>query len=191
METSANESDKKLGALPFVIGGLSYIPLIGIVFGISAVVWGYLTKKKGGKTLALVGAGGIGFTFLLYGGLWYFGMMQRGGVYDALRGHLAQTQLNQLVQSIEFYKIGHGTYPASLEELRKANPNGTFIVDPTDVSFKLHRRFFYYERVGTDHYYLRSVGPDGLPFTSDDIVPQVDASSSDKLGLLLNPNSSR
>lgn len=192
METSASDSDNKLGAFPFVIGGLSYIPLIGVLFGISAIVWGFSTKRKGGKTLALVGAGGIGFTFLLYGGLFYFGMVQRGGVYDDLRGKLAQTQLNQLVQSIEFYKIGHGTYPASLEELQKSSPNTlTFVYDVTDVNSETRPRYYYYERVGTDHYYLRGVGHDLQPFTADDVVPQVDASSADKLGLLVNPPAPR
>lgn len=192
-ETSASEGDKKLGAFPFVIGGLSYIPLIGVLFGIAALIWGLSTKRKGGKTLAIVGAGGIGFTFLVYGGLFYFGMIQRGGVYDDLRAKLAQSQLNQLVQSLEFYKLQHGSYPASLEELQKATPNTlTSIYDPTDVSSGLgHRlRYFYYERAGTDHYYLRGAGRDGQPFTADDILPQADA-SSDKIGLLLEPRPSR
>jgi len=44
---------------------------------------------------------------------------------------------------------------------------------------------FYYERVGADHYYLRGVGPDGLPFTSDDILPRVKATREGKLGRLI------
>jgi len=46
-------------------------------------------------------------------------------------------------------------------------------------------RYFYYERVGTDHYYLRGVGPDGRPFTADDILPQVQLTPGSKLGLLI------
>jgi Type II secretion system (T2SS), protein G len=191
MDSPAIENDKKLGAFPYVIGGLSYIPLIGVLFGIIAIVWGSSTKRKGGKTLALVGAGGIGFTILVYGSLAYFSM-QSGGVFEKLRGQLAQTQLNQLVQSIEFYKIAHGTYPTSLEELQKATPNTlTFIHDPMQMAPAGQPKYFYYERVGTDHYYLRGIGMDGQPFTADDIVPQVDASSAGKLGLLLNPPASK
>jgi len=44
---------------------------------------------------------------------------------------------------------------------------------------------FYYERVGADHYYLRGVGPDGLPFTSDDILPRGTATPDGKLGRLI------
>jgi hypothetical protein len=191
MDTMPSENDHKLGAFPYVIGGLSYIPLIGVVFGIIAIVWGALTKRKGGKTLALVGAGGIGFTILVYGSLGYFSI-QRGGVFEKLRGQLAQAQLNQVVQSVEFYKIAHGTYPASLEELQKNNPNTlTSIYDPMQKKSSGQSKYFYYERVGNDHYYLRGVGMDGQPFTADDIIPQVDASSAGKLGLLLDQSASK
>lgn len=186
---NVSDTDKKLGAAPYVIGGLSFIPLIGILFGIAAIVWGLVTKRKGGKTLALVGAGGIAFTFVIYGGLFYFGAIQRGGVYDDLRGKLAQHQLNQLVQSIEFYKVTHGSYPASLEQLQEAlgKNSPVFVHDPTDIKLGTGPRYFHYERVGTDQYYLRSVGQDGQPFTPDDIVPEVNVDVAAKLGLLIDP----
>jgi len=188
-DTDKNDSDKKLGAGAFVLGGLSFIPLFGVLFGIVAVVWGLVSQKKGGKALALVGAGGIAFTVVAYGGLFYFGMIHRGGVYDELRGKLAQQQLGQLVQSIEFYKVAKGDYPVSLQQLQKTVGNKTtiFIHDPTDLNFTTGPRNFYYERVGTDRYYLRSVGPDGQPFTADDIVPQVNDALLPKLGLLIVP----
>ena len=186
-----SDSERKLGGGAFVIGGLSFIPLIGVLFGIVAIVWGLVSRRKGGKALALVGAGGIAFTVALYGGLFYFGMVHRGGIYDELRRKTAQTQLNQLVQSIEFYKITHGGYPPSLDELQKAVGKGawTFIHDPTDMN--AGPRKFHYERVGTDQYYLRSVGPDGQPFTPDDIVPQVADAQLSKLGLLIAPPARR
>jgi hypothetical protein len=81
---SAREN-KTLGCFPFVIGGLSFIPLLGVLFGLIAIVWGLSAWRGGGKKLALVGAAGIGFTILVYGALFYFGFAQRGGVYDDLR----------------------------------------------------------------------------------------------------------
>jgi len=33
-----NEGKPKLGAFPFVIAGISFIPLIGILFGIIAII---------------------------------------------------------------------------------------------------------------------------------------------------------
>ena len=70
------EQKESLGALPFVIAGLSFIPMIGIPFGIFAIVWGLITQRARGKMLALIGAAGIIFSILLYGALFYFGFMQ-------------------------------------------------------------------------------------------------------------------
>jgi len=99
--STTTDSSEKLGTFPYVIGGMSFIPLIGVLFGLVAIVWGLVTKKQGGKRLAAIGAGGIGFSFVLYGALFYFGFAQRGGVYDDLRVKLAQTSINSLVPSIE------------------------------------------------------------------------------------------
>ena len=160
--------------------------MIGVRFGIVAIVWGLVSQKKGSKALALVGAGGIAFTLVLCGGLFSFGMIHRDGVYDELRQKLAEQQLGQLVQSIEFYKVANGDYPTSLQQLQEAVGEKTtiFIHDPTDVKIVTGPRYFYYELVGTDRYYLRSVGPDGQPLTADDIVPTVNNALLPKLGLL-------
>lgn len=181
-----SENEKRLGALPFVIGGLSYVPLIGVLFGVVALAWGIFTKRAGGKKLALIGAGGILFTIFLYGGLYYLGFIKRGGTFDKLRAGLAQSQLNALVPQIELYKFQHGHYPASLEKLRDSIPKESLISinDPACVVLGGRPKPFYYEKVGEGHYYLRSLGPDCKPFTADDILPQIDPNSADKLGLL-------
>jgi hypothetical protein len=181
------ETNEKLGGLPYVISGLSFIPLLGIPFGIAALVWGIRTKKIGGNKLALVGGFGIMFTVVLYAGLFYFGFVKRGGIYDDLRIKSAQSGLNSVVQAVEFYKLQHGSYPESLKALKESLPRDSIVLvfDPTEVKPSGSRRYFYYERVGADHYYLRGVGPDGLPFTSDDILPQVQLTPGSKLGLLI------
>lgn len=188
-----SEGDKKLGALPFVIAGLSYIPLIGVLFGVVAFVWGVVTRRSGGKKLALIGAGGILFTISLYGSLFYFGFVRRKGVFADLRLKLAQIQLNQLVPQIELYKIQYGHYPASLEELRKALPKDSmvFVFDSACAAFDHNPRLFFYEKVGDDHYRLLSVGPDCKAHTADDIQPQIDSNSAGKVGFLLEGSAER
>jgi hypothetical protein len=173
------------------IGGLAFIPLIGVVFGIIALLRGVLTSRPGGRKLALLGGGGIVFTFAIYGALFYFGFVQRGGLYDSLRAQLAQMQLNTLVQSVEFYKLQHGAYPDTLETLRASLPSDSavFIVDPTNLKLGTEGRTFYYRAVDPDHYYLRSTGADGEPFTPDDIVPQIVPTSQGNLGLIVEPSS--
>jgi hypothetical protein len=180
------DEQPKLGAFPYVVGGLSYIPLLGVLFGGAALIWGLVTKKSGGKRLAAIGAGGILLTVVLYGALFYFAVVQRGGIFDALRAKLTANTLTSLAQAIEVYRLQNGTYPDSLETLRQSLPKGSlaFVFDPTDVRMSGKSRYFYYEVVDADHYYLRCVGPDGEPFTADDIVPLVEVKPGSKIGLL-------
>ncbi|MBW8723724.1 MAG: hypothetical protein JF625_01020 [Inquilinus limosus] len=181
---------ERLSGFPFVVGGLSFIPLIGVPFGIAAIVWGVVTKKAGGKKLAIVGACGIALTILLYGSLFYFGFVQRGGVYDELRARMAQTTLNGVLPAVEVYRLQNGTYPDSLEQLRASLPKDStvMVIDGSNVRLGgTEPRPFFYQRVDADHYYLRGVGPDGKPFTADDVLPQAGAGPAGRLGLLTDP----
>jgi hypothetical protein len=189
MSTADSASPEKLGTFPFVIGGMSFIPMLGVLFGVIAIVWGLVTKKSGGKRLAAIGAGGIGFTIVLYGALFYFGFAQRGGVYDDLRAKLAQSTINSLVPSIELYKTQNRKYPESLKVLKDSLPKDGFVAvfDPSVVALGGEPRYFLYERVGEDHYYLRGLGSDGKSFTRDDIVPQIALQPGSKIGLLVEP----
>ena len=184
----ADTNQERLGAGSYVVAGMSFIPLIGVLFGIAAIVWGLTSQKHGGKRVAAIGASGIAFTVFLYGALFYFAFGQRGGVYDDLRTKLAQSTINSLIPEIEFYKLQNGKYPESLEALRASLPKDSFVMvfDPSAGSgFGANPRYFFYARVGDDHYYLRGLGADGQPFTADDILPQVPSVPGSKLGLLI------
>ncbi len=178
----------RLGAAPYVVAGLSFIPLFGVLFGIAAIVWSIATRKAGRLKLALIGSGGILFTIAIYGGLIFFGFVQRGGIYDHLRAQLAQGQLYSLVQAVEFYKMQYGRYPDTLQQVQETTPRGSFVFihDPSYFSFT-GSRLFYYRRVDEDHYVLRGVGPDGAPFTDDDIVPMIPTVPNSRIGLLRGP----
>jgi len=178
-------SQKPLGCLPYAIGGASFIPLFGVIFGIVAIVWGIARRAW---QLIVLGTCGILFTLLAYGALFYFGMFQRGGIYDKLRSQFAVTMLNDAVKEIEFYKLQHGHYPTNLSELDpkdKTQLAKTF--DPTIIDFsgKRDRHFFYQLDPSGSFYFLRSVGPDGIPFTADDIVPTIPEDERSKTGLRL------
>ena len=119
-----------------------------------------------------------------FASLYYFGFVQRGGVYDDLRRQLTQQELNEGVSQIEFYKTVHGTYPDDLTKLPQPAPSqGTMFIN-VDQTDPMHPRPFFYQKVGCDHYYFRSVGPDGQPFTSDDLIPVVAPEAVGKIGLL-------
>ena len=166
----------------YAFGCASFVPLLGIFVGAIAIAIGLTSRKKGGKVLALLGAGGIAFSVILYGSLFYFGFMQRGGVYDGLRAQMAQSTIDALVPQIEFYRLQHGTYPPSLDALRRASSAQSMLMTYDPSSFM--PRPFYYQRIGDDHYYLRGVGPDGKVFTADDLVPDVDVPDGSRIGLL-------
>ena len=178
-------SPKPLGCLPYAIGGASFIPVFGVVFGIIAIIWGIARRAW---QLIILGACGILFTLVVYGALFYFGWYQRGGVYDDLRAKLAVPMLNDAVKEIEFYKLQHGHYPASLNELdSKDKMQFPKTFDPTivDLNPKRDRHFFYQLDSSGSFYFLRSVGLDGIPFTADDIVPTIPEDERKKTGLRL------
>ncbi|HXC27610.1 MAG TPA: type II secretion system protein GspG [Stellaceae bacterium] len=184
----AHAAQPRIGTAAYVIGGLSFIPLIGVPFGLVVIVWSFVSRKAGRLTVGLLGAGGIALTIVLYGALFYFGFVQTGGVYDRLRSQMARPQLDSLVQAIEFYRLQYGGYPDSLQQLEATMPKPSFITiyDPTSIHLGSKPRAFYYERSGTDHYYLRGVGADGEPFTDDDILPDIRLAPDSKVGLLLD-----
>ena len=184
------EKDKsKLGKFPYVIGCLSYVPLIGVVFGIVAVVWGVVTDKLGGRRLAFVGAGGIAVTVVIVGAIysWHLHLIASN---QELRIELAQDSIDILVHAVERKKEQTGTYPASLEALNQSS-NGRYtlyVFDPTNIDvIGLYRqaRHFHYDLVDEDHYYLLGVGPDLEPYTNDDVLPNVEIGSDSKFGLLI------
>ncbi len=186
-----NEEQEKLGVFPYVIGGVSFIPGIGILFGIIAIVWGLVTKKLGGKKLAIIGACGISFSVILFCSLFYFGFVQKGGVYDDLRAQLSKSTITSLVQAIEFYKTQNGHYPESLDVLSKSLPENSmvFVFDPTHVQMGGEPRYYHYELKDESHYYLLGVGPDEKPYTSDDVLPDIEAKIDNGIGLLIHTDS--
>ena len=177
-------SKQPVGCLAYAIGGASFIPLIGVLFGIIAIVWGVVRQVR---SLIILGACGILFSVILYSALFYFGFHQRGGIYDKLRTQMAVTMLNGAVKDIEYYKLQHGHYPASLQDLDTKDPNKLpNIFDPTAMERKDADKYFFYklDATGTS-YFLRSVGPDGIPFTADDILPSISEEERSHTGLKL------
>jgi hypothetical protein len=178
-----------VGWFPYLLAGISFIPLLGVPFGIVVIVWGFVARRRGGARLVLLGAIGICITLVVYGALFYFGFYQRGGKVDELRAKLAQTMLTQAVREIEYYKIQNGRYPASLDEIVAPpdRPRFATLYDPM-VGIEPGRKptFFYYElQPDGAHYYLLSVGPDAKAFTADDILPDISEAERSRIGLVV------
>src|SRR6476469_6541760 len=107
--TPAMPQSRRLSWLPYAIGAASFIPAIGVLFGLVAIVVGIAQRAR---IIIVLGASGILFSVFLYAALF-----SSGGVYARLGSGLAVYVLDDAVKEIESYKRQHGRYPASLSEV--------------------------------------------------------------------------
>ena len=144
----------------WIFGGLSFIPLIGVLFGIIAIIIGTVKKTKG---QIFLGIAGIIVTVVLYGGLYYFGLVAKTGVYADLRVKLASQLINTDAGQISLYNNQYGKLPAELGDLgTPSQTNMFFTTDPWGTEI-------LYTPISDGTYELRSAGPDKVLNTSDDI----------------------
>ena len=182
---SSRRKVHKVVPLSSAIGGASFIPAVGVVFGIVAIVWGVLRRVR---LLVILGSAGILFSVVIYSALFYFGFHKRGGIHDKLRSQLAVTMLNGAVKEVEYYKLQHGRYPSSIQDLNTNDKDKLpTVIDPTFIERKstTNKYFFYELDTSGTTYFLRSVGPDGIPFTADDILPTISEEERKRTGLKL------
>jgi hypothetical protein len=160
-DASAPAAPKPKSAAGWVFGGLSFIPLFGVLFGIVAIVIGAVKKTRGQIYL---GIAGILFSVLLYGGIFYFGFIATTGPFAALKVREVPQLIKTDAGQIALYKSQHGKLPEILSDLGKpSEKNLFFTADPWGTKFK-------YTKLGDDHFELTSAGPDGKFGTSDDIT---------------------
>lgn len=152
------QSKSKAG---FVFGGLAFIPLIGILLGTIAIIIGLLKKQKGP---VLLGLGGILFSVILYGSLFYFGFVAKTGPYADIKIKLTQQLLNDDKSKILAFKLKTGKLPDNLNEIPS-----DYQIYPTDA----WSQPLIYEIIDGQNFKIQSIGPDGVANTSDDILPTI------------------
>lgn len=180
------DDNNELGAFPFLIGWLSLLPLIGVFFGVIAIVLGVISKKSNSSKLIMIGSLGCWVTVASYAGLLYLGFMKPGGFFDQFRSRSAQSNLLELAKEIEFFKAQNGSYPNSLEELAASPSFGgkATMQDPTSINRKSGMKTFYFALTDDKNgYFLFGVGPDNKPFTKDDLLPEIVEKKQVNLGL--------
>lgn len=172
------QEEPKVSLVEYIFGFCSFIPLVGVLLGVISIVLGALKFKAGGWKVVLLGIGGICFTVCLYGALFLFMFTGKNNLMNDMWKQVAKTNLRQCVMALEFYRQVHGEYPAKLEDLPGAKfaPGSTvnFMDQSGGFAGNFKAQLFYYERTadGTG-YYLLGRGPDGQPFTEDDIYPDL------------------
>ncbi len=144
-------------------GFLGFIPNVGLVAGFVLLFKGLFTYKD--KKLIGIGIADILFTAIF----WYvfINFVTASSVFDKPHAQMAQSELNSIVKSIEFFHQQQGIYPDSLGQL-KAEDEFVFLHDP--FLSPENNSYFHYSKI-RDKYTLFSVGIDRLPNTADDIYP--------------------
>jgi hypothetical protein len=161
-------------------GLLGLVPNIGVISGLILLFKGIFQFRD--KILIIIGAADILFTFVFW---WIVTSVTfHSTTFKTLEQEMARTELNTIFRYVEFYKIEHGVYPDSLQEMDLKKDN-IWISDPVQVWGHNHKTVnFFYRKVG-DKYWLFSVGLDGKPFTQDDIFPVMNPADSGKFGLMI------
>jgi len=165
----------------YLVGLICLIPLIGAIAGVILIILGIAHYKD--RVFIIIGAIGILITVAVYGSLFY--SVQNSDIVKDGFARIAQSNLNDLVKNIEFYKLQNGTYPDSLQQV-VTKDSFTSIYDPSQVSFtsdNQQQQVFQYHKKG-NKYLLFSVGKDGKPYTADDIYPTITGGDTSKMGFI-------
>ena len=163
---------------PYLLGLLCLIPLIGAFVGLGLLLYGLIKYKD--KWLSIIGGAGILWTVIVYSALFYAGT--HASVFKKGFEQISQMQLSNLVKNIEFYKLQHGQYPDSLQQLLNDDKLAP-INDPVQGLQMKENAYYNYKKVN-DKYLVFSSGQDGIPNTNDDLFPLVSISDSSKIGLM-------
>jgi len=164
----------------YLVGVICLIPLIGAIAGVVLIILGIAHYKD--RVFVFIGAFGIIFTVVVYGSLFYFS--QNSDLAKSGFAQMAQSEINDLVKDIEFYKMQHGTYPDSLKQLVDKNSTiSIYDVSQWDSKTGKDLPLYHYEKTG-NKYLLCSPGLDGIMNTTDDIYPTLTNSDTSKLGFI-------
>ena len=156
---------------PYLLGLLGFMPLVGFFVGLGLLLYGIIKYKD--KKLIVIGISCMLFTIIVYSSLFYYGFKSEAGKKGW--ANLSQLGLNSLVKNVEYFKIEHGHYPDSLQQL--INKNDPVFIDDPLRGFDGNKNInFNYKNLG-DRYLLYSSGIDGIANTKDDIYPEVDTSN--------------
>lgn len=164
-----------LAIASLVLGIISLLPMIGLLFAILAIIFGLIAKskiKKGlrsGNGLATTGVvlGLLGI--IITGYLLYSSVKSFINYYpDSKMSDQALSIMNADAEIIMKYKDKYGKFPASLTDLSTSDlPDATSFIknDPwgTPISYGP-------SRLGNDYFELRSAGPDKKFNNSNDIA---------------------
>ena len=178
------ESKAKLGAVDYVVGFCSFIPVLGLLLGAASIVLGAIKFKAGGWKIMLLGVGGIFFTVGLGGAMIYIFYHKLNSDNPKMFEKVSKNELRSIVMALEVYKQVHGQYPGQLKDLQDgvSGKGGLVLYDMTGGIHPGQVQLYHYELTPDGGYYLLGVGADQQPFTADDVLPDLTPDEMARLG---------
>lgn len=156
-----------------VLGASAFIPGLGFLLGTAAVTWGLISNRPRAKWGVILGGLGA-FTNIVFAIVIGARTPDSPGMRRA-QAEVARQNLSELVMDLERYRGRTGRYPSTLYELfqyQTMHFHFTNIYDQTGSSFFVHAYQYRLAADGTS-YDLFAAGPDGNPYTPDDIRPSL------------------
>lgn len=163
----------------YLVGILCLLPGIGAIAGLVLLILGIVHYKD--RVFIIMGSVGIVITIAVYSSLFYFA--SNSDVFRKGFADIAQTEINDLVKDIEFYKLQHGAYPDSLQQIVDKN-SMISIYDVSQENKAGSTLPSYRYKKMANKYLLFSPGLDGKINTPDDIYPTLSNPDTSKLGFI-------
>jgi hypothetical protein len=178
-------SKDEISGLEYGLGWSSFIPVLGLFLGLGAIVAGANKLKSGGAkliTLALLGIllGTVGSLVLVQQLI--FHRFSTSAVGKDIHQTMAKNYLKQTVMALEYYKLVHGAYPNTLDEVKG---EGIYFLHDGSAGTEIgniHQLHAYALQPDGLHYRLMDTGPDGITGTADDIAPVMSPEELERTG---------
>ena len=183
----------ELKLVEWIAGGLSFVPLLGFLFGPVSLILGSIRLKNGGHKIIFMGLGGLVLNVIY---ITLLMTMITSKISKASKGFslLAKDNLVETVKDLEYYKLIRGKYPEKLKDLvdtKNGWPRHMSTLMDTSTGqlpkFQDSDYFQYGLLDGGQHYYLFGVGPDGIANTADDVYPDIATEELDHIGYRKKP----
>lgn len=146
---------------------LFLIPFAGLFFAFYYLIRGIVNFSMDDFT-----AGFIGLVFGVLVALSIDKFISNTTLFKEKENVIAKELLSDLVRNLEAYKNENGAYPVALQYLTYFNAHAP-IKDPISRSGDRYRNQFNYI-LRDSIYVVFSSGQDRVPFTSDDLFPEID-----------------
>jgi hypothetical protein len=186
--TSPASANRKHAWPLLLVAGLAFVPVLGFLFGSAAVTWA-LVSDRPRRTLSLI-LGGTGAALNLAVPILMVVVSPQGRLL-VQRAEIDQTRqdLTTVVTELERYHTRTGQYPPTLRVL-VGYPIPSRLINIHDHSqsiLRWNRTYAYLVSDDGTTYDVFAVGPDGIPYTADDIRPEIPDSLRQTVGYRAGP----